>query len=70
MGKRNLVVDYIKDKANYIREAAVRDGEKWNNGNFEEAVDYLIWWVDKRFDLFDELYGGEKIEYLEEPFEV
>ena len=70
MGKRNLIVDYIKNKASYIKEAAIKDSEKWNKGDFEEAVDYLVWWVDKRFDLFDALYGEKRTEFLEEPSEV
>ena len=60
MGKRDEVLNYISDRASYIREAAVRNNEMWEKGDFDEAVDYLVWWMDKRFDLFDELYGGEE----------
>ena len=70
MWRREEVLKYIRDRANYIRDAAIHDNEMWGKGDFDEAVDYLIWWVDKRFDLFDGLYGGRKIEYFNNPLEV
>ena len=70
MGKRSEILNYIRDKAGYIKKAAIRDNEMWGKGDFDEAVDYLVWWVDKRFDLFDRLYGGVKTEFLEEPSEL
>ena len=51
------MVNYIKREANYIREAANRNNEIWNHGSFEEELDYLIWWVEGRFDYFDENYA-------------
>ena len=56
-GKKEEVVNYIKREANYIREAANRNNEIWNHGSFEEELDYLIWWVEGRFDYFDENYA-------------
>ena len=70
MDKRDETLNYIRNRASYIREAAIRNNEMWGKGDFDEAVDYLVWWVDKRFDLFDRLYGGVKTEFLEEPSEL
>ena len=70
MNRREEILAYIRDRADYIRETAIRNNEMWGKGDFNEAVDYLVWWVDKRFDLFDELYGGKRTEFLEEPSEV
>ena len=70
MDKRDEVLTYIRNRANYIRAAAIKDNEMWGKGDFDKAVEYLVWWVDKRFDLFDRLYGEVKTEFLEEPSEV
>lgn len=64
MKKRDEIISYVKEKASYIRDEAIKDNERWNKGNFDEAVDYLVWWIDKRFDLFDGLYGGRNTQSL------
>lgn len=64
MNKREEIISYIREKANYIRDAAIANNELWGRGDFDEAVEYLIWWVDKRFDFFDDLYG--RIELVPE----
>lgn len=53
--RRWEILGYIRDKAISIRESAVRDNEKWNKRNFDDEVEYLIWWVNERFDYFDEV---------------
>lgn len=55
--KRQEIFDYIRKKAEYIREAAIRDNEKWEKRDFDEEVEYLLWWINKRFDYFDEVFG-------------
>lgn len=64
MNKREEIISYIREKADYIRDVAIANNELWGRGDFDEAVEYLIWWVDKRFDFFDDLYG--RIELLPE----
>lgn len=63
MGRRDEVLNYVKDKADYIREAALRDDEIWG-GDFDEEVKYLSWWVEERFNYFDEIYvfGGLRFQ--------
>lgn len=60
--RRKDVVKYIEDRADYIREAAIANNELWGMGDFEEAVDYLVWWVEERFDYFDETYVNKPFE--------
>lgn len=52
------LISYIRSTAAYIRDEAVANNELWGKGDFDEAVDYLIWWMEARFDYFDELFGG------------
>ncbi len=58
--KKEEILNYVRKRADYIREAAIRNNEIWNRGSFDEEVDYLIWWLDKRFDCFNEMYSEEK----------
>lgn len=57
-GKGEDLLDYIKSQANYIRPAALRDQERWKlKTNFDEEIDYLIDWVAKRYDHFEQAYS-------------
>ena len=53
--KRQEISNYIQDRAALIRESAVRDNEKWGKRDFDEEVEYLLWWVNERFNYFDEI---------------
>lgn len=58
-GHGEELLDYIKSQANYIRPAALRDQDRWKlKTNFDEEVDYLIDWVAKRYDHFEQTYGA------------
>ena len=58
-GKDDELLDHIKNQANYIRPAALRDQERWKlKTNFDDEVDYLIDWVAKRYDHFEQTYGA------------
>ena len=58
-GRGEELLDYIRSQANYIRNAALRDQERWKlKSNFDEEVDYLIDWVAKRYDHFEQTYGA------------
>lgn len=58
-GKGDQILDYIKSQAEYIKPAAMRDQERWKlKTNFDEEVDYLIDWVAKRYDHFEQTYGA------------
>ncbi|MDO4752844.1 MAG: CotH kinase family protein [Candidatus Saccharibacteria bacterium] len=57
-GKKEELLNYIRSQANYIRDAAHRDQERWKlKTNFDDEVDYLIDWVSKRYDHFEQTYG-------------
>ena len=55
-GKREQLISHINEVADRISEAAKRDAEIWGKNDFDDAVKYLIDWVNKRFDVFDELF--------------
>lgn len=57
--KGEELLDYIKSQAEYIRPAAMRDEERWKlNSDFDEEIEYLIDWVAKRYDHFEQTYGA------------
>lgn len=57
-GKKEELLNYIRSQANYIRNAALRDQERWKlKTNFDDEVNYLIDWVSKRYDHFEQTYG-------------
>lgn len=64
MDKREEIISYIHEKADYIRDMAIANNKLWKRGDFDGAVEYLLWWVDKRFDFFDDLFG--KMELVSE----
>ena len=58
MGKGEEVVLRIKENAELLREVAISDAEKWGKWDFDTEVERLMWWVEKRFRMMDEEYGG------------
>lgn len=49
---------HIKDQASYIKNAALHDQSRWKlKTNFDEEVEYLIDWIEKRYDHLEEIYG-------------
>lgn len=58
MGKGEEVVLRIKENVELLQEVAISDTEKWGKWDFDTEVERLIWWVEKRFRMMDEEYGG------------
>jgi len=59
-GKKEELLNHIRSQAGYIRSAALRDQERWKlKTNFDEEVDYLLDWVSKRYDHFEETYNTD-----------
>lgn len=69
MKKRDNVLEYIQLRASYIREAALGDDEIWG-GDFNTELDYLVRWVEERFDYFDDIFISGKIKPEIEILEV
>lgn len=58
--KKPVIINYIKTRADAIKEAAIRDSKLWNlEFDFTEEVNYLIDWIEKRCDHFDQLYNSQ-----------
>ena len=59
-GKGDELLNYIRNQADYIRDAVYRDQARWKyDTDFNKEVDYLIDWVTKRYQHFEETYGPE-----------
>ena len=56
--KKDLIVAHIYEIAGVIGEAARKDAEMWEKGDFGEEVEYLAWWVERKFEVMDELFSG------------
>lgn len=62
-GKGEELLEYIRRQANYIRPAALRDQERWKlKTSFDDEIDYLIDWIAKRYDHFEQTYGANSQE--------
>ena len=57
-GKGDDLLNYIQNQASYIKEAALRDANRWKlQTDFDEEIDYLIDWVAKRYNHFEQTYN-------------
>lgn len=67
-GRNEELLDHIRSQAEYIREAALRDQDRWKiKANFDDEVDYLIDWVAKRYDHFEQTYGKDSKSINQDP---
>lgn len=60
--RRNEVMDYINKRRLEIEEVAEEDVKMWEKEDFNAEVNYLLDWVEKRFNYFDENYGEKIID--------
>ena len=56
-GRKQEILDYIDERADYIYQAALHNEALWD-GHLDADLEYLKDWISKRFDYFEELYGG------------
>ena len=61
MGKKDDIINYVKDKSNAIREQALIDSVIWDKNDYDEEIEYLTWWIDNRFRMMDAEYGTKVI---------
>ena len=57
-GKKEEIISYILERADYIRDEAIIDSKLWGKGDFDEEIKYLVWWMEERINYLDELFGG------------
>ena len=65
-GKNDEMMEYINVQVKKMREVAIEDNEKWKKGDFDEETVYLKWWIEERFQLFDEIFRGEMLIPIDE----
>ncbi len=57
-GKKTELLDHVKKQIEYIKPAVARDIKRWKlEDNFEEESAYVLDWISKRYDHFEETYG-------------
>ncbi len=61
-GKKEELLSYLNNRKEYITNSAHADEEKWDKDKYDEETEYLIDWVDKRFDHFERVYGTEILQ--------
>ena len=60
-GRKMELLTHIKVQAMKIRPALSRDSGRWGQVEYEAEIEYLLNWVDRRFEHFEETYGnGER----------
>ena len=57
-GKQDEVLNYLRDRVGNIREDALLDMVMWNKNDFDDAVQYLEWWIEQRFNYFELKFDG------------
>lgn len=56
-GKKDLILGHLAETSAEIREAALRNAEKWG-GDFDAEFIYLANWVSARFEMFEKGIGS------------
>ena len=57
-GRKQELMLSLKKTASTIREAALKDAEKWDRGDFDTEVGALLDWIEARYAHMEEVYGG------------
>lgn len=58
LGRKMELLTHIKVQAMKIRPALSRDSGRWGQVEYEAEIEYLLNWVDRRFEHFEETYGN------------
>ncbi|MBP5512981.1 CotH kinase family protein [Candidatus Saccharibacteria bacterium] len=56
MGREDEILRHIDARAKLLSEAAKKDAELWEKGDFWSEVEYLKWWMSERMKFFEENY--------------
>ena len=70
LDKDEMLIAEIMERKETISEAAKKDeqkwkDQKWDNRTFEEEFDYLMKWINSRYEFFEEQDGFKDEEYVE-----
>lgn len=67
---KTTIIDSVRNKAAFIRDVAIRDTMQcWGDSrDFDKEVEYLIDWITKRFEHFDETYGPKNLRPWNDSF--
>ena len=59
-GRGQELILSLKKTASTIREAALKDAEKWDRGDFDTEVEVLLDWIEARYIHMEEVYSGKE----------
>ncbi len=62
MGRAEEFLNWVRMRKDLIRKESIIDAEKWEFGGFEEEAEYLLNWVEERFEKFEQEYGKGDFE--------
>lgn len=57
-GRERELRIYIASLAERNRDAIIRDSEKWDKDDFDEEMDYLINWIERRYKTLELEFGN------------
>ncbi len=63
-GREQEFLSEGRRKAGEIYDAVIVDAKKWERKDFNEVVDEMFKWIEKRFEFFEEEYGNGNFEPL------
>ena len=58
-GKKEEFLSYIETQSNKIYPAILRDSDRWKQDDYWTEVDYLLDWINRRYEHFEETYGNQ-----------
>lgn len=57
LGRKNELIEYIQNRAMFIRGVALKDSDKWYAENrFDLEVEYLIDWVARKYEFLERMW--------------
>ena len=51
----------MAEQAKIIERSAEKDGKRWDKTNFEQEVEAMLEWIDKRYEYMDRKYSDKQI---------
>lgn len=57
-GKKNELLNYVARRAQMADEAIRADNQRWERDDFDEEMRWLRWWIEMRYDYFEQKYGA------------
>lgn len=60
-GRKDELMWHVAEQAKIIERSAEKDGKRWDKTNFEQEVEAMLEWIDKRYEYMDRKYSDKQI---------